>query len=229
MRATRASPAILPGSPREVKGKFEIYAPGAWEGRPSPGPSPRYGEAWPKAGEGLPEPVGLGVRHASRLQVLQPLPPAPPQFGEGCRGKAEVGRSLWRSGIIRGVRERERFGWQTEGRLWGRLKGQVSVLRRGSTEAESLLWARLRRRQLQGCHFRRQHPIGQYIVDFYCWKRSLVIEIDGRIHRTKSAQDAARDRYLESLRIRVLRFSNAEVQESISSVIERIKDEIEVR
>ena len=80
------------------------------------------------------------------------------------------------------------------------------VLRKNPTDAERRLWRHLRRKGLNGLRFRRQAPIGPYIVDFYCEARSLVIEVDGGQHGASA--DAARDAWLVSHGYRVLRFWN---------------------
>ena len=90
-------------------------------------------------------------------------------------------------------------------------------LRRQMTPAETVLWSRLRRHQM-GYHFRRQLPIGQYIVDFVCLQHKLVVEIDGQQH-LGSAQDRERDCWLRAQRYRVLRFWNEEVLNDLESVL----------
>jgi very-short-patch-repair endonuclease len=90
------------------------------------------------------------------------------------------------------------------------------------TEPERRVWARLRRRQLEGAHFRRQIPIGQCIADFACWEHRLIVEIDGETHTSAQDYDSARTTYLTEQGWRVLRFSNNEVTENIEGVIERI-------
>lgn len=93
-------------------------------------------------------------------------------------------------------------------------------LRNNMPEPERRLWSRLRRKQL-GVKFRRQFGIGQYIVDFYCPEKRLVIEIDGDSHFHDLAEDSdkARDDYIKSLNIRVLRFTNLEVMQNIDGVL----------
>jgi len=88
-------------------------------------------------------------------------------------------------------------------------------LRRDMTEAERLLWSKIRCRQLKGLQFYRQKIIGDYIVDFYCAKANLVIELDGGQHYNKEAQDKdrKRDKFLEGLGLKVLRFSVKEIGE----------------
>lgn len=84
------------------------------------------------------------------------------------------------------------------------------VLRRNSPKAESLLWARLRRKQILGLRFRRQFSVGPYSIDFYCPALKLAIEIDGDSHFSKNAMvcDQDRQEYIEAFGIRFLRFTN---------------------
>jgi very-short-patch-repair endonuclease len=93
-------------------------------------------------------------------------------------------------------------------------------LRRNSTDAENLLWSRLRAKQLKGLKFRRQHPLGKYIVDFICSKEKLIIEVDGGQH-TKE-KDKKREEYLKEQGYNVLRFCNNEVLTNIEGVLEVI-------
>jgi very-short-patch-repair endonuclease len=86
------------------------------------------------------------------------------------------------------------------------------------------LWSRLKGGQINGYKFRRQHGIGKYIVDLYCPKAKLVIEVDGDSHYQKDGQgrDNQRDEYLRNLGLRVLRFTNEEIMENINGVVEEI-------
>ena len=95
-------------------------------------------------------------------------------------------------------------------------------LRRNSTDAEQLLWQRLRNRQLAGLKFRRQVPMGPYVADFFCLKAGLIVEVDGGQHATAQDSDAARTAWLESRGYRVIRFWNNEVIENIQGVLETI-------
>lgn len=104
------------------------------------------------------------------------------------------------------------------------LKYPARELRKNMTEAERILWGRLRRKQLKGMQFYRQKVIGNYIVDFYCHQANLVVEVDGGQHYTKSGteSDESRDSYLNSLELKVLRFSNREVLTNVEGVVEKI-------
>jgi very-short-patch-repair endonuclease len=103
-------------------------------------------------------------------------------------------------------------------------KGLRRRLRNEMTPAESLLWSLIRRGQLRGHRFRRQFSIGPYCVDFYCARAKLAIELDGDTHFTPQAKgyDARRQRYIESLGIRVLRFTNVELYDNLEGVVEAI-------
>jgi very-short-patch-repair endonuclease len=98
-------------------------------------------------------------------------------------------------------------------------------LRQKQTEAEEILWFKLRDRQLDGVKFRRQHCIGSYIVDFACLEKKLVIEIDGGQHNQTPTKenDEPRTRWLEAAGYHVVRFWNSEVLQNIEGVLEKIK------
>ena len=108
------------------------------------------------------------------------------------------------------------------------LKQLSRQLRNNMTDAERQLWAKIRVKQLKGYQFYRQKPIGDYIVDLFCPKAKIVIEIDGSHHLVGETieYDRIRDDYLTSLGLRVLRFTNAEVMRNIEGVVEKIGDEI---
>jgi very-short-patch-repair endonuclease len=114
--------------------------------------------------------------------------------------------------------------WRTNSELWEKLKPIAHEKRHEPTEAEKELWKHLRMRRLNGFIFRRQHCIGQFIVDFYCYKAKLVIEVDGDIHRYKPEEDRVRQEYLENLKLKVMRFSNNDVLRVIDEVILQIKN-----
>jgi very-short-patch-repair endonuclease len=95
-------------------------------------------------------------------------------------------------------------------------------LRHSQTPAEIKLWAALKAHQLEGIQFRRQHPIGEFIVDFCAPSRKLIIEIDGSAHLNQQEYDTERTIFLESKGYRVLRFWNNDVMNNIDWVIEMI-------
>jgi very-short-patch-repair endonuclease len=103
-------------------------------------------------------------------------------------------------------------------------------LRNNPTEPERLLWNRLKGAQL-GVKFRRQMGIENYIVDFYCPERHLVIELDGDSHFTEEgkANDAERDAFLHANKIQVLRFTNAQVTENMDGVLATILSIVSAR
>ena len=96
------------------------------------------------------------------------------------------------------------------------------------TEAEKILWAELRRRQIARCKFRRQYSIMGFVVDFYCPEKRLVIEVDGGYHRGKDQidYDKARQALLEILNICFLRFTNDEVLNDLDLVTQKIRNQI---
>jgi len=98
------------------------------------------------------------------------------------------------------------------------------TLRRDSTDAEGLVWFLLRNRRLGGFKFRRQHPVGPYILDFYCQETKLAIELDGGQHNSPEEMiyDQERTCYLSALGIRVLRFWNNEVLNNPEGVLQVI-------
>ena len=98
-------------------------------------------------------------------------------------------------------------------------------LRKNMTFAERLLWSKLRRKGL-GVRFKRQEPIGRYIVDFVCHSKKLIIEVDGGQH-AESGRDRRRDKELEEMGYKVLRFWNNEVIENLEGVIEEVRRHLE--
>jgi very-short-patch-repair endonuclease len=104
------------------------------------------------------------------------------------------------------------------------LPEDVRRLRREQTEAESLLWQNLRAKRLNGAKFRRQHPIGDHIVDFCCLRHQLVIEIDGGQHAEEAEKDAARTARLEARGFKVIRFWNDDVLRNLEGVLTSIAD-----
>lgn len=108
------------------------------------------------------------------------------------------------------------------------LFAMAKELRNHLTPAEKILWCRLKQ-ILPGYKFRRQHPIGNFIADFYCHSAKLVIEVDGPVHNSKEQAEYDQERtfIIEGWGIKVIRFSNEEVETKIESVIDVIRSEIQ--
>jgi len=106
------------------------------------------------------------------------------------------------------------------------LKHFRKELRNNSTSAEAVLWTHLKQKQLNGRKFRRQHSIGNYIVDFYCPEECLVIELDGEGHFWEEGikHDTTRTAYLNNIGITVIRFENKWIFNDLEFVITEIKN-----
>jgi very-short-patch-repair endonuclease len=95
-------------------------------------------------------------------------------------------------------------------------------LRRNQTDAEAMLWSMLRRRELNGFKFRRQHPISGFLVDFVCLESRLIVEVDGGQHSIAASRDEKRSEILRAAGFRVIRFWNHEVLCHMDGVLEQI-------
>ena len=102
------------------------------------------------------------------------------------------------------------------------LKPRRRQLRQNSTKAEQNLWNEIRNRKL-GYKFIRQYSIDGYVMDFYCPKVKLGIEVEGGIHKSRKIYDAYRERYIKAFWIKILKFSNEEVENNLAKVIDNIK------
>ena len=121
--------------------------------------------------------------------------------------KSNAPRQRWRASVEMQTRARE--------------------LRREMTPAERKLWARIRDGQLNGAHFRKQHAVGNFILDFFCAKSKLVIEVDGDTHADQVEYDAERTQWLnEQKHYRVIRFTNDDVHRNLDAVLERILEAV---
>jgi very-short-patch-repair endonuclease len=105
----------------------------------------------------------------------------------------------------------------------------AKILRDNLTTCEKLLWERVKQKQICGLRFRRQHPIDFFIADFYCHEAKLVIELYGEIHNQQKEYDDGRSAEMEKYSIKVIRFTNSEIENNIEEVIRKIENEINVR
>jgi len=106
------------------------------------------------------------------------------------------------------------------------LKEKARNLRKAGNLAEVLLWNRLKNKQMAGCDFTRQQIIGNYIVDFYCPKLRLAIEVDGISHNFKGKYDEERDKYLKACGVEVLHISDTDVKTRLNQITENIYEQI---
>ena len=151
--------------------------------------------------------------------LAQPAFPSPLE-GEGARrageGYSRIGSRFRNRPIPIGSRHREHRPMPRT------LLMYAKRMRRTSTEAEARMWWLLRAARFRGFKFRRQQPIGDYIVDFVCFERKLIVEVDGSQHLDAVAQDDARTAWLESVGFTVLRFWNDEVLRDAECVMRDI-------
>lgn len=118
--------------------------------------------------------------------------------------------------------------WAAPQETWRDLKPLARTMRTEMTFSERTLWKFLRNRQILGYKFRRQHVIGNFIVDFYCHELKLVIEVDGLSHEEQKSYDRDRQVYLENSGYSVIRFNNEEVVRNISGVIGELMNRIQM-
>jgi len=102
------------------------------------------------------------------------------------------------------------------------IKEKAKALRKNPTPSEERLWKYLRNGQINNLNFRRQHPYGIYIIDFFCFKAKLAIEIDGQIHNYRKLYDRERTVFIEDSGVTVLRFKNEDIEKRIDWVITTI-------
>ncbi len=105
------------------------------------------------------------------------------------------------------------------------------MLRKEMTPAEAVLWEKIRNKKLDSYKFRRQHPIGIFIADFFCYEAMLVIELDGSIHHevSQGERDIERTRIINRHGIKVIRFSNEQVLNNLEFVLEAVHKELTSR
>jgi very-short-patch-repair endonuclease len=107
-------------------------------------------------------------------------------------------------------------------------KEKRRALRRNMTKAEVLLWLRLKNKQVLGHRFLRQYSVDRYVLDFYCPKLRLAIEVDGESHFVEGAEEYDRERqqYIEALGIKFLRFLNTEIYHNLQGVLQAINEKV---
>ena len=139
------------------------------------------------------------------LIVSNPLPPAPSPSASGA-GRGGVKENLYRSYRPSTI-------------------VNARTLRKGQTSVEVILWEVLRGNQFHGLHFRRQHPVGKYVLDFFCDDASLGIELDGSIHNQEEQKkkDVDRTLYMKEAGIQIMRFKNSEVENDLTKVLSTIE------
>ena len=108
--------------------------------------------------------------------------------------------------------------------MTSRLTKLAKTLRKRSTDAELLLWQRLKARRLEGIKFRRQQPIDKFIVDFLSFEKRIIIELDGGQHAEVRQKDREREKSLTQAGFKIIRFWNNEVLENLDGVLERIRE-----
>ena len=188
-------------------------------------PSPSRGEGDPSPAPAT-SPPSIWKREGDPGQAPATSPPSPLE-GEGAR-RADEGLSQRQTdeALLAAMAERDlvkrgraRADWRTQ--ATSRNRGFAKRMRSHPTEAERRLWALVRDKRLAGFKFRRQAPIGPYIVDILCADRNLVIELDGSQHDA-SDRDAVRDRWLQDQGYRVLRVWNNDMLARPAAVLESI-------
>jgi len=107
------------------------------------------------------------------------------------------------------------------------IQERARELRKQMTPAEKKLWARIRYGQIDGYHIRKHHAVGNFILDFFCAKAKLAMEVDGASHADQVEYDAERTRWLNTQKhYRVIRFANRDVMNNIEGVLERLREEL---
>jgi very-short-patch-repair endonuclease len=109
--------------------------------------------------------------------------------------------------------------WKIPPELKNKMHELAAELRKEHTDSEAILWQALRNRQLEGRKFRRQNPIGAFVVDFYCPDEQLVVEVDGQIHESQREADALRQEIIEALGVRFIRVTAEQVDHDLPAVL----------
>ncbi|PSB13148.1 restriction endonuclease [filamentous cyanobacterium CCP2] len=118
--------------------------------------------------------------------------------------------------------EEEQEKWEVPAAIQKKMQEVARQFRKEPTASEAILWQALRSRKLENRKFRRQHPIGTFIVDFFCHEERLIVEVDGGVHNRQKELDRQRQELLESLGLRFLRVTSEEVETNLPNVLEKI-------
>jgi very-short-patch-repair endonuclease/formylglycine-generating enzyme required for sulfatase activity len=182
-------------------------------------------------------------REHGLFNQFKPSSPALLPQGEGSQAGSEYQERVRESGLIERFKpsspallpqgEGSQAGSEYQERVREMAtKAMVQIaqdLRKRQTSAEEILWECLRDRRLADLKFRRQHPVAQtnYVADFFCYERKLIVELDGGIHQFQQAADAQRQRELEALGLQVIRFTNDQITNHLYDVLTTILQVIE--
>lgn len=176
--------------------------------------------AVPRVGEG----TRASIHHQKRGDDVSGNSPQP-RVGESASANSSLattaGTTLTNSPLPLAGEGRGRG--QTERSQKARTLLRAKALRSNQTEAEARLWYHLRAHRFMGLKFKRQKPVGRYIVDFLCEERQLIVELDGGQHGEQASYDQRRDAWLRSQGYIVLRFWNHDVMQQLDAVLEQIR------
>jgi very-short-patch-repair endonuclease len=186
-------------------------------------PSPMQGEG----GQENPAPLSRSERGAGGEGVKSgdfphTLTPSPMQGEGGQENPAPLsrsGRGAGGEGMESGNGEQEDEYWEIPLALKRKMTEVAREFRKKPTPSENILWQALRGRKLEGRKFRRQQPIGTFIVDFFCGSERLIVEVDGGVHKSQKAADQQRQELLESLGLRVVRVPSKLVETNLDEAL----------
>jgi adenine-specific DNA-methyltransferase len=160
-----------------------------------------------------------------RDQAQLPSPPNPlSQYGRGGENTPTTPTPFFQRGTgDEGKGENKIDKWEISPALHKKMLEVVRQFRREPTPSEAILWQALRNRKLEGRKFRRQQPIGCFVVDFFCAAERLIVEVDGPIHESQQLCDRERQELLESLGLRFVRISSNLVETNLPGALEIIR------
>ncbi|MEH2082207.1 MAG: endonuclease domain-containing protein [Nostoc sp.] len=160
------------------------------------------------------------------MEFEKPSLPSPPnplsQYGRGGTRSQQTNPTPLSHAGRGGGSEGASDNWQVSPVLRQKMKEVARQFRKEPTPSEAILWQALRNRKLEGRKFRRQQPIGCFIVDFFCAAERLIVEVDGAIHESQKILDQQRQELLESLGLRFIRISSDLVETNLSAALEII-------